>query len=233
MEERKCLYCGKPFLAVNQQRQYCSSNCGSKANQRKKFRPKSTKLKNFRLPTDRVKTTWKHVTSLNWQEGVLQKIAEEEEKWKKPPSDAVWVRTGGIYPGFLLRPEEVKRLEEVIKSWTGGRLVEPVKIAEEIVSSPQIKNNREEKKMKCIENKEAWREEVDPNVDVKPCPFCGCPPVVKYPIIVRQQYYLECSNEFCPGTPATPICERVAQAVKMWNTRKEEKQPQTKENDNG
>ncbi|MDO4584697.1 MAG: hypothetical protein Q4D62_11405 [Planctomycetia bacterium] len=78
------------------------------------------------MPEDNRKVG-KYITNLTRQEYILRRIAEEEEKGKVPPTDAVWVRTEGIYPGFLLRPEEVERLEEIIRSWAGGRLLEPVK----------------------------------------------------------------------------------------------------------
>ncbi|MDO4584038.1 MAG: hypothetical protein Q4D62_08030 [Planctomycetia bacterium] len=71
--------------------------------------------KKLRLPKDRVKTSGKYATNVNWQEWVLRRIKEEAEKRQDPPPDAVWVRTGGIYPGFLLRPEEAERLDAVIQ----------------------------------------------------------------------------------------------------------------------
>ncbi|MDO4569109.1 MAG: hypothetical protein Q4D38_01840 [Planctomycetia bacterium] len=54
--------------------------------------------------------------SLEFQEYVLEYQKRLEERYKKPPKDAVWVRVGNGRPGFLLRPDEAKRLEEVVEA---------------------------------------------------------------------------------------------------------------------
>lgn len=140
-----CEFCGKPILSNYLRARFCSVQCRERHRQEKlsrnwkshvcpecghvfrKGHPQKfcSDLCRKRFYKNR-KTRVARNMSLKFQDYVLSCAKREEEKSPEAHENAVWIRTGGIYPGFLLSPEEVERFEEVWLARTGGKPPAPV-----------------------------------------------------------------------------------------------------------
>ncbi|MDO4585651.1 MAG: hypothetical protein Q4D62_16340 [Planctomycetia bacterium] len=102
LKRKICHRCGSLFITRKDTQVYCSALCQIQAsNQRRRRRKPSRKRR--KKKTDATITTEKKT------------MKELEAERQKTPQDAVFVRAGGRYFGFWLRPEEAERLDAVIQ----------------------------------------------------------------------------------------------------------------------
>lgn len=102
LKQKVCHQCGVFFITRKKMQVYCSPRCQIQASNQRHNRRKPSR-KQRKKKTDATITTEKKT------------MKELEAQWQKTPQDAVFVRGGGRYFGFWLRPDEVSRLDEVIR----------------------------------------------------------------------------------------------------------------------
>ena len=118
-----CPECGSEFETKLATKKFCQQSCGKLFHVKKYWEKKREESTNFCIQCGKkiIKDKSRFCSrpcKIKWH-----KKREKHEPVQRqdgtifvnaPPENAVWVRTGNIYPGFNLSPEQAERLKAVI-----------------------------------------------------------------------------------------------------------------------